>query len=198
MTRFVRMALAACCLALIAAPVDAQFLKVNPRIGLYVPVGDLGDVSGETIALDNSLALGLGLEFGLPFLPFNLRANLEYASDVAVTHEGLDEDAGRTTLLAVVGDAVFRLPRFVLVQPYLFAGGGLKQYDFDIDSGDPGSFRDSSDPTLHLGGGLDFGFGSFNLNAEVSDYVSWYELQGGDSQIQHDVFLMIGFSVGMF
>lgn len=196
MTRVARITLAACCLALVAAPADAQFLKVNPRIGLYVPLSDLGEAAGQTVALDNSLALGLGLELGVPILPFNVRANLDYASDVAVTYEGLDEEAARTTVLAVVADAVFRLPRMVLLEPYLFAGGGLKQYDFDTD--DASSFSDSSDPTLHLGGGLDLGFRSFTLNAELGDYVSWFELQDGDSQVQHDVFLMIGFSVGMF
>jgi hypothetical protein len=196
MTRLVPIAIVASCLALFAVPVDAQVLKVNPRIGMYVPLTDLGEIAGEAVALDHSLALGLGLELGIPFLPFNVRANLDYASDVAVTQEGIDEDAGRTTLLAVVADAVFRLPRFVLVQPYLFAGGGLKQYDFD--TADTSSFRDSSDPTLHLGGGLDLGLGSFSLNAEIGNYISWYELQQGDSQIQHDVFIMIGFSVGMF
>jgi hypothetical protein len=196
MTRLVPIAIIASCLALFTAPVDAQVLKVNPRIGMYVPLTDLGDIAGEAVALDHSLALGLGLELGVPFLPFNVRANLDYASDVAITQEGIDEEAGRTTLLAVVADAVFRLPRFVLVQPYLFAGGGLKQYDFD--TADTSSFRDSSDPTLHLGGGLDLGLGSFSLNAEIGNYISWYELQQGDSQIQHDVFIMIGFSVGMF
>jgi hypothetical protein len=196
MTRVVHIAIAVCCLALVAAPADAQFLQVNPRIGLYLPLTDLGEITGEAVALDHGLALGLGLEFGVPFLPFNLRANLDYASDIAVTQEGFDGDAGRTTLLAVVGDAVFRLPRIVLVQPYLFAGGGLKQYDFDTD--DPSSFRDTSDPTLHLGGGLDLGFRSFSLNTEVGNYISWFELRDGDSRIQHDLFVMIGFSVGMF
>jgi hypothetical protein len=196
MTRLVRAAIAVSCFALIAAPAEAQFLTVNPRVGLYLPLTDLGEITGEAVALDQSLALGLGLELGVPFLPFNLRANLDYASDVAVTQAGIDGAAGRTTLLAVAADAVFRLPRMVLVQPYLFAGGGLKQYDFDTD--DPSSFRDTSDPTVHLGGGLDLGFRSFSLNAEVGNYISWFELRDGDSRMQHDLFVMIGFSVGMF
>jgi hypothetical protein len=196
MTRLVRVAIAVSCFALIAAPADAQFFKVNPKVGLYVPLTDLGEITGEAVALDHSLALGLGLELGVPFLPFNVRANLDYASDVAVTQEGIDEEAGRTTLLAVAADAVFRLPRMVLAQPYLFAGGGLKQYDFKTE--DASSFRDTSDPTVHLGGGLDLGFGSFSLNAEIGDYISWFELQDGDSEMQHDLFVMIGFSVGMF
>jgi hypothetical protein len=196
MRSLIHTAIAAACLMAVAVPAHAQVLKVNPRIGLYVPLTDLGELSGETVELDNSLALGLGVEFALPFLPFNLRANVDYATDAAVTGEGLDRDAGRTTVLAVVGDAVFRFPRAVLIQPYLFAGGGLKQYAFDTQR--PEDFRDSSDPTLHLGGGLDFGLRGFSLNAELGDYVSWYELRDGDSTIQHDVFLTVGFSVTMF
>jgi hypothetical protein len=193
---FMNAAVAAACLVLIAIPAQGQVLKVNPRIGVYVPLTELGELTGETVELNNSLALGLGLEFGLPFLPFNLRANLDYATDAAVTQEGVDRDAGRTTVLAVVGDAVFRLPRMVLIQPYLFAGGGLKQYAFDTQR--PEDFRDSSDPTVHLGGGLDFGLRGFSLNAELGDYISWYQLRGDDSRMQHDVFLTVGFSITMF
>lgn len=185
-------------LALHAVPADAQSVKLTPRVGVYVPLTDLGtreDVE-QTIRLDNSLAVGLGIEFNLPALPFNLRANLDYATDAAVTEEGVDQEAGRTTLLALTGDVVLRLPRIIALQPYVFAGGGLKQYGFDTD--DPGAFRDSSDPTLHLGGGLDLGFQSFALTAQIGDYISWYELREGDSQIQHDLFITIGVSFGLF
>jgi hypothetical protein len=183
-------------LAAMAVPADAQMLRVNPRIGLYMPATDLGEVTGDRVSLDNSLAYGLGLELALPLLPFNIRANLDYASEATVTEDGVDQDAGRTTVLAVVGDAVFRLPRILMVQPYLFAGGGLKQYDFDTS--EPDRFRDASDPTIHLGGGLDLGFRTLSITAQLSDYISWYELQGDDSRTQHDLFLTLGFSVTMF
>jgi hypothetical protein len=181
-----------------SVPADAQALKLTPRVGVYVPLTDLGtreDIA-QTVALDNSLAFGLSVEFALPVLPFNLRANLDYATDAAVTQDGVDQDAGRTTVLAVTGDAVFRLPRIIVLQPYLFAGGGLKQYGFDTDA--PEAFRDSSDPTLHLGGGFDLGFRSFALTAQIGDYISWHELREGDSQIQHDLFVTLGVSFGLF
>lgn len=192
----------AICLALASPPdsADAQALKVNPRLGVYVPMTDLGEQTregvAEAVALDNSLALGLGVEFRLPFIPFNLRANLDYATETAVTAEGLDDEVDRVSLLALTGDVVLRLPRLVVVQPYFFVGGGLKQYGFD--RGDVEGFRDASDPTLHLGGGLDLGFRSLSLTAQLSDYISWYELQDGDSQIQHDLFLSIGLAFGLF
>jgi hypothetical protein len=196
MRRLIHLLAAAALAAVAVLPAQAQVLKVNPRIGAYVPLSDLGELSGERISLDNSLAFGLAFELDLPVLPFNLRANLDYASDAAISDGGVDQDAGRTTVLAVAADAVFRSRRAVLVQPYLVLGAGLRQYAFD--AADTAGFRDASDPALHLGGGLDLGFRSFSLNAEVGDYISRFELEGDDARIQHDLFLTVGFSVGLF
>jgi hypothetical protein len=200
--------LAATCLALVAAPLQAQVpgmnIRLNPRIGLYTPLTDLGTVQtgqGEVTAeLSGSMAIGLGVELDLPAAPVNLRLNLDYAtgSEIESTVGGTQIEPIETTLLAVVGDIVWRpLPRVVVLQPYLFGGGGIKQYDVTEDNiADYGS---ESDPTIHFGGGIDFGLGPLALNAEVGDYLSWYELQaGGDSEMQHDIFATVGFSIGLF
>ncbi|MFP4623077.1 MAG: hypothetical protein ACLFRX_02740 [Gemmatimonadota bacterium] len=197
------------CLVLIAIPVRAQVpgidLRLNPRIGLYEPLNDLAEfqAAGESVVAEQggSLALGLGLEVDLAMLPVGVRLNLDYAtgSDIQVTSNDVDlGDPIETTLLAVVGDVIFRpLPRVVVVQPYLFAGGGLKQYD--VDEGTTATeFESESDPTIHLGGGIDFGLGPLALNAELGDYISWYEITGTDgSEVQHDLFVTIGFSIGL-
>lgn len=190
-------------LAFGAAPAAAQApgvdFKLNPRIGIYVPLTDLGEVSeGTSVAMDNSLAVGLGAELQLAALPFGIRANLDYATSSQVNFQTgeLESEEGETTLLAVAADLVFRpLPRVVVLQPYLFVGGGLKQYDFDTE--DIEGFQDESDPTVHLGAGLDFGLGPLALNAEVSDYISWFELTNDESEMQHDLFVTVGFSIGM-
>lgn len=202
MRTLTRSALATACLLLLAAPAMAQVpgidLKVNPRIGLYAPMSNLGSGSAaESIALNNSLALGLGIELGLVALPFNVRANLDYATGATVTEEGIGETDQTATVLAVVADLVFRpLPRILVLEPYLFAGGGLKQYAFDAAAAS--DFRDASDPTIHLGAGLDFGLGPIALNAELGNYISWYQLTAGDSaNMQHDIFFTVGFSIGM-
>lgn len=193
---------------LAAAPAAAQVpgveIKLNPRIGLYVPVTDLGEFTGTggttTVKMDNSLAIGLGAELQLAALPFGIRANLDYATGSKVNTEtgGVEEEGSETTLLAVVGDLVFRpLPRIIVLQPYLFAGGGLKQYDVETEGA--ASFASESDPTVHLGFGLDFGLGPLALNAELSDYISWFELSdtSDESEIQHDLFVTVGFSIGL-
>lgn len=204
MRTFAKYGMAVALLVVVAAPARAQVpgveFKLNPRIGLYAPLSsDLGDYSGETLEMQSSFAVGLGAELQLPALPFGIRANLDYATSTAVdTENGIGGEAPNATLLAVVGDLVFRpLPSLVVVEPYFFAGGGLKQYDFDTSSA--ADFSEDSDPTIHLGGGLDFGLGPFGFNAELSDYISWFEIVngGGDTQMQHDVFLTAGFSIGL-
>lgn len=206
---------AALALAVVAAPAAAQApgldVRLNPRIGLYEPLSDLGDApdaaSNAVTELSGSLALGLGLELGIAALPVGLRLNLDYGTGSRVEYgeDGFDTESGyETTVLAVVGDVMFRpIPRLIIAQPYFFAGGGLKQYDFEPTGDDPvGTFQDTSDFTVHLGGGLEVGFGPLALNAEVGDYISWWEPQtllGGDdgSEIQHDLFLTIGFAMGL-
>lgn len=192
----------------IAAQVPGIQLRVNPRIGLYAPLSDLGDASSTAATtaseLSGSLALGLGVELDMAALPVNIRANMDYAtgSEVSVTDEGGAEvgESTETTVLALAGDIMFRpIPKIILFQPYLFVGGGIKQYDFDVENLPTGStLADTSDPTLHLGGGLDFGLGPLSLNAELGDYISWFEPEeGADSEMQHDLFATIGFSINI-
>lgn len=205
---------AALSLAVLAAPAAAQApgidVRLNPRIGFYEPLTDLGaapDAFNAAAGLSGSLALGLGLELDLALLPVGLRLNLDYGTGSRVEYggDGFDRESGyETTVLAVVGDVMFRpIPRLIIAQPYFFAGGGLKQYDFEPTGNDPiGTFQDTSDFTVHLGGGLDVGFGPLSLNAELGDYISWWDRQnilGGNegSEIQHDLFVTIGFSMGL-
>lgn len=208
MKALARSGITAVSLLLLAAPISAQVpavdLKVNPRIGLYEPLGSLGEApaaaSNAAAELSGSLAVGLGVEIGIAALPVDFRLNLDYATGSDVSTEGLDEGSD-ATMLAVVADLMFRpLPRLVVLQPFLFAGGGLRQYDFD--PADATGFQDASDPTLHLGGGLELWLGPMALTAEIGDYISWFDVQAAatgddDSEMQHDLFVAIGFAIGL-
>ena len=203
MRSFATAALVGAALA-VAAPAAAQApgveLVLNPRIGLSLPVTALGATTTETVELENSLAIGLGAELQLAALPFGIRANLDYATGSHVSRDGVEDEQTETTLLAVAGDLVFRpLPRIIVAQPYIFAGGGLKQYDFQTEGATVGEFEAESDPTVHLGFGLDVGLGPLALNAELSDYISWFELSdtSDESEMQHDLFLSVGFAIGL-
>lgn len=204
MQTILKSALVAACLMGMAAPTAAQApgleLKLNPRVGLYVPLSDLGEASttAGTVVADKSgsLALGLGLELGLIGLPFNVRANVDYKTGSEVSTAGVTETL-EPKMLAIAGDLVFRpLPKLIIIQPYVFAGGGLRQYDFDTENTQ--ALEDASDPTVHLGGGLDLTLGPLALNAEIGDYISWYEIQAGaDSEMQHDMFVSVGIVLGL-
>ena len=203
MSSVLKTALAAACLLAFAAPVppaQAQSIKVNPRVGLYVPLTDLGELTttaGTVVAeKSGSLALGLGVELGLGG-SLGLRANTDYVTGSEIQADGSVSEGTEAKMLVVAGDLVYRpLPRLIVVQPYLFAGAGLRQYDFSEDNTQ--ALEDASDPTIHLGGGVDLSLGSLGLNAEIGDYISWYEAQeGSDAVTQHDMFVSIGLVFGL-
>lgn len=213
MHNILKSVIAAAVVPLLFAPAAAQAqlidIRLNPRIGVYEPLSDLGEVrdAGSTIIAEQtgSLALGLGAELDIVLLPVNVRLNLDYAtgSEIRRTEDGIERESGvESTLLAVVGDVIFRpLPSIIPLQPYVFVGGGLKQYDFEASGANViETFESESDPTLHLGGGVAFALGPIDLNAEVGDYISRFEFedQDADSETQHDLFATIGFSIGLF
>ncbi|MGH7481582.1 MAG: hypothetical protein ACRELV_05460 [Longimicrobiales bacterium] len=193
-------------LALAAAPAAAQGgLALIPKIGAFAPLSDLGEAEGSVQELEGSLAVGLAAEVGLPVLPFDLRAGFDYATDTKVSSEGLGEEgsADEVTLLALTADAVFRRDTGGLLQPYLLLGGGIKRYDIsreEVQAGDPDVIldEDESDVTGHLGLGLGLGLGLLTVTAEISDYISQFEGTDGESELQNDLYLMVGARVGLF
>jgi hypothetical protein len=211
MTIWRKVALTAAGLALIAGPVRAQGgdgldVRLNPRIGLYGSLTSLTEIeeAGQTAAaeLGGSLAVGLSVQVDLGLMPIGLRANLDYATGSKIFWEegGFRTEQGEATVLAAAADVLVRvLPRSYIISPYLFAGGGLKQYDFTLSQESSiEEFRDESDPAFHFGAGVDLGLGPLALNVEVGDYVSWYEPDPVvEARPQHDVFATLGLSIGL-
>jgi len=193
-----------------AAGASAQRVQVVPRAGVFVSGSSLGEVREGTEAikadLEGGLGVGLGIEFGMPLSPFGFRAGFDYATDSKISASGINEASGEAgaKLLAVAGDLVFRpLPRLLVVQPYLLAGAGVKRYDFEVSELNEGVrdvFSESqTDFALHGGAGLDVSLGAIALRAEVSDYVSWFELgSGSEKQMQNDVFATVGLRITLF
>jgi hypothetical protein len=190
--------LVALCPFMAAAPAAAQGLNLQlvPKIGVYSGIGGLT----ETTEIKPALAYGLAAEITLPFLSlFNVRANVDVVQDGEIEQRTAEEPrVGAVTMMNIVGDIVIRpLPRAVLAQPYFLAGGGVKQYDMDLETAAGGELsgveESSSRFTGHIGGGLDVRWGSFALVLEVGDYISSF----GD-KLQNDLVGMVGFRVSMF
>jgi len=181
-------------------------LQLVPKVGFYTPVSDLYDAAdaGAEIVDDRggSLAIGLGVDLALPFLPLDLRVGFDYVTNSEFTiDDGTTQSTIEQQMIAITGDVILRpLPRVIVLQPYLLAGAGVKQYDFEPQDASSGlEAFDESDFTLHGGLGVDLGVGPLALVAEVSDYISWFEPEGADeSEMQHDLFFMAGIRVGMF
>ncbi|MGH7471163.1 MAG: hypothetical protein ACRENP_24710 [Longimicrobiales bacterium] len=175
-------------------------LTLFPRVGVYKPVGALAEFAASTAELRGATALGMSVELQLPLLPINLRGNLEYVpgADAAINDRDLDVD---NALLLLSGDLVFRLlPAVSPIQPYLLAGAGVKKYNFDNAFATAlFSFPDDRDWMAHLGAGLGLKLGPLSIAAEVSDYISWFEMLGGDGgKLQNDLFATVGLKIGLF
>jgi hypothetical protein len=193
-----------------AADAEAQRLQLVPRAGIFVSGGNLAEVSGTLgdveADMKGTLGVGLGLEVGVPLSPIGFRAGFDYATNSKLSLKGISagEDEAGAKLLAVTGDVVLRpLPRLIVVQPYLVGGAGVKRYDFELselEADAQGLFpEDQTDFTLHGGAGVDISLGPLALRAEVSDYVSWFELdEGGERKMQNDIFATLGLRLQLF
>jgi hypothetical protein len=188
----------AAALAAAASPAAAQIpgfgVRLVPKAGMYRPLGDLVD----GFRIQNKIAIGLGAELKLPLIPIGVRANVDYtpASDI---EDDAGNRAGTVSLTNLVGDLMFRpLPGIIPVQPYLFAGGGVKKYKFrDFTTATFGSDDNSSDPTLHAGAGVGLGIGPMSVVVEGGDYISRFK-RLGDSKLQNDLYAMVGVKLGLF
>lgn len=191
----------------LAVPAGAQ-LSLVPKVGFYAPAADLQaarDAAGEVVDdRGGSLALGLAAEMGVFRVGFDYVTASEFTwADTA----GVEQEAtGEQTMLALTGDVILRpIPKLLILQPYLLAGAGVKRYGFSFsDAADETEIEEAfpesaTDFTVHAGVGVDVGIGPIALVAELSDYVSWYEAEGGDgSEMQNDLFIMAGVRVGLF
>ena len=166
-------------------------VHLGARAGLFSPLSAIGeDGSGRETKIASGLAFGASIEFDIPFSPINVRANVDAAMGRSLEVDGQEVPGSKVDVMAVTGDLVFRpLPR-VFFQPYLLAGAGIKRYSTD------GAFESNSKVTGHLGVGGDLQAGPVSVFGEVSDYISNVDV-GTDSKLQNDLFIMVGFRIGL-
>ena len=206
MLRVTSCALLGALLVFAPAPSSAQ-IRLIPSVGVYTPFSDLPSPS-QALAVgkkESTLAFGVAAEIGTPD-KVSLRVNLLRATDskVPVSSFGCDNDCARSTVTTATGALVLRpLPRIVLVQPFLLAGGGVKRYDYTrqdfSDEGLKSLFSDKNLLTGHLGIGAEVGLGPLHLTAELSDLLSRFDSEqagSGSNGLQHDVFLTLGLVIG--
>lgn len=203
-------------LAISFAELAAQSLRVLPSIGVYVPISDLGELSGggldgavELGRTRSTVAVGLAGEVGSRERTFGLRAGLMYgtSAEVPIGGVGCTSCSARSTLLvAAAALAVRPIPRLIAVQPYLLLGGGIKRYDFDTrnfrEEGLGSVLDDQTHGAVQVGLGADFGLGQLSLFSELNAYFSRVDPVADDSEfqsesdLQTDLTLSVGLSFG--
>jgi hypothetical protein len=170
-------------------------LNLGARAGVFMPLSSLSETPAGDLKLKQGLGVGASLELDIPFSPINVRANVEAALGAKMELNDVEIEDTEVDVMAFTGDLVFRpLPRIVVVQPYLLAGAGIKKYSFDggATAGDRSNF------TGHLGAGVDLKVGPIALLVEANDYISSFKNEGTDeSKLQNDVFVAVGFRIGM-
>lgn len=185
--------------ALASGAATAQGVSVTPMVGAYVPGGSFGEIrqAASDVEREREGAFGLGLNVELGWL----RGSFAYATGAQINESGVaDRDnLGKGSVLVGTADLVIRpIPRLLVVQPYIVAGGGLKNqnFDYDDDTDVSDAFpRDDTDPTLHIGIGADIMLGSLGIVAEISDFIS---RNNDDKWKVHDAFGFVGLKLRLF
>jgi hypothetical protein len=171
---------------------NAQGIAITPQIGVYVPGDDFESLraGADSVRVNNegSLALGLNVELGF------LRGSVAYASAATLSRSGVtgETEVGEGKLLAAALDFVWRpLPRLIVVQPYLLAGGGLRRADYSYETdGLTDAFpENASDFAIHAGIGADVVLGPLGVSAEITDFISKND---EDEWKRHDGFGFVG------
>jgi len=187
-------------IAAIPAGVGAQGgVSITPMVGAYVPAGSFGEIREAANDLErereSTFGLGLNAEIGW------LRASLAYATGAQINESGVANrnNLGEGSVLVGTAAAVIRpIPRLLIVQPYLVAGGGFKNQNFNYDDETDVSDafpEDETDLTLHVGLGADIALGRFSIIAEISDFISQ---NNEDDWNVHDAFGFVGLKVRLF
>jgi hypothetical protein len=196
--------------------VGAQ-LRVLPQLGLYAPLGDLGEVreNAGPALLDlgrqsSSLAFGLAVEVGARDAGTGVRAGVVYATTSTLPVVGPECPACEARANALVGGAavVFRpVPPLLVVQPYFLVGGGVVRYGFDDadlrEEGWQGVLRNQIRPQLQLGIGAAVDVAAYRPRIELNAHIARFEPGDGpepgataDGDRQTNLFLTVSLPLG--
>lgn len=196
-----RLGMVVAALVVNAAVAQAQVPGINvhlgARAGLFMPISSLAETTQGELKLKSGVAIGASIELDLPLSPINFRANVDAALGAKLEIDGQELGDDEVDVINFTGDLVYRpVPRLMTFQPYLLAGVGIKQYSFESAFG--GIRESENDFTGHVGLGADLKVGPLAVLAELSDYISSFKNEGtGESKLQNDLFVMLGFRIGM-
>jgi hypothetical protein len=171
------LAIAALVMAPHVAEAQVRPWEISIAGGPSIPVGDLGSEANLGYHVQGSVG------FGLPLLPFGLRADLLW-QEVPDVHDGWFRQIGG------LANAVFGVP-MVVIQPYGLLGVGLiRTEEPEVHHGDH-AHTGATETTVgfNIGGGLDFPFMGLTGFLEVR-YLNLFG--GGDATHFQTVPISVG------
>ncbi len=209
MSNSIRQALLMGLAAVCATPalVRAQSsLRLSAGLGVYAPLSDLGAIQGPSGLIDfgkkdGTLAYAASIDLGRADRAVGFRFSVAYAgrSDVPISGVGCTTCKLRSTVLATSADLVVRpLSGMPLIRPYALVGAGGKIYDFVAGSTTAQLVKNQAKFVGHFGFGASlFPDRALGMFAELSDYVGGFKFADGDGNLQHDLFFVVGLTLGM-
>lgn len=189
----VRPLLLALALAVAVPCLASAQVRIVPQVGLWAPLSDLPSAEDavEVGERESSLAFGLAAELG------SLRVGILHGtgSEVPVSGVGCTE-CPTSTVTTLTGAFLLRPGSLPVVNPYVLLGAGVRRLDFDREDLEEEQFdaifSDQNDLAGQVGVGVDLNLPIMDLRVELSDVVSRLTSPDDESEIQHDLFLMLG------
>ncbi|HET7230312.1 MAG TPA: hypothetical protein VFJ16_09935 [Longimicrobium sp.] len=200
-------------LAATAAPAAAQ-IRIPP-VTLIAGVGKAAEANYAAYLNESGMyqlehgsspVVQLGLETPSGIRGVDVRLGVTSWKPMARLEEGSTSGGGqgisRTRMKTLTLDANVHLPRVLDAHPYLLAGGALVRSDFNEtyyhDSNQPFTPSDHTTPALHLGGGIAWNVGRYDLFVEGSTYISahhQYAVEGYKLKAGGNASLTAGFRI---
>lgn len=148
-----RKMLAVAAFALVALPLTAA----QSQIGFGIAAGASSPSGTSTVDMGYHV-MGL-VSFMPPLAPLGFRVDGMFNE-----FNGKSPSTTKSRIMAVTGNAVFGVPGFIVLSPYLIGGIGMYNQTF---SPKPIGFTSSNDLGYNLGGGVKFGLAGFSAFGEI-------------------------------
>ena len=182
-------------------------IAVTPKWSYYLASNELGSAGAEGAEpIDtegtSKAAFGAAIDFTRTGSFLGLRISGDRVSDVPLERDDL-ETGGRMNLTMVSASALVNLwtpPMTGLFHTYLYAGAGLKFYEFETgNAAVPQLSGNRSTPTLHFGGGTFLRLPPLQIVIEGAVYPSWFNADDPElttsGQLQTDFFVHLGLRI---
>ena len=182
-------------------------IAITPKVSYFLASNELGSAGSEAAdpvdtEATSKIAFGAAIDFTRVGSFLGLRISGDRVSDVPLERDDL-ETGGTMNLTMISASALVNLwtpPMTGLFHTYLYAGAGLKHYQFEEGGAAvPQLNGNRTTPTLHFGGGTFLRLPPLQIVIEGAVYPSWFNADDPElttsGQLQTDFFAHFGLRI---